>query len=101
MRGALISHSPEETEALGESWGRAAESGWIIGLCGDLGVGKTQFANEAFRACTLLNRSFAGNRHPKDFNRKGRKKIRKARKEGHRLGRYSLRSLRVLYDLCG
>ena len=38
----LISHSPEETEALGKTWGREAESGLIIGLCGDLGAGKTQ-----------------------------------------------------------
>ncbi len=38
----LISHSPAETEALGETWGRAAERGWIIGLSGELGAGKTQ-----------------------------------------------------------
>jgi tRNA threonylcarbamoyladenosine biosynthesis protein TsaE len=37
-----ISHSPAETEALGEAWGRAAQSGWVIGLSGDLGAGKTQ-----------------------------------------------------------
>lgn len=39
----LISRSPEETLALGEQWGRAAQPGWVIGLSGDLGVGKTQF----------------------------------------------------------
>jgi tRNA threonylcarbamoyladenosine biosynthesis protein TsaE len=39
---SLISHSPAETEALGESWGRIAQSGWVIGLSGDLGAGKTQ-----------------------------------------------------------
>ena len=38
----FISHSPEETAALGEQWGRAAASGWLIGLSGDLGAGKTQ-----------------------------------------------------------
>ena len=38
----FISHSPAETTALGEQWGRAAESGLVIGLCGDLGAGKTQ-----------------------------------------------------------
>lgn len=38
-----ISHSPEETAALGEQWGRAAESGLVIALSGDLGAGKTQF----------------------------------------------------------
>jgi tRNA threonylcarbamoyladenosine biosynthesis protein TsaE len=39
-----ISHSPEETIALGETWGRAAAGGWVIGLSGDLGAGKTQLA---------------------------------------------------------
>lgn len=38
-----ISHSPAETAALGEQWGRTAPSGLVIGLCGDLGAGKTQF----------------------------------------------------------
>ena len=39
----LTSNSPEETAAIGESWGRQAHSGWVIGLMGDLGAGKTQF----------------------------------------------------------
>jgi tRNA threonylcarbamoyladenosine biosynthesis protein TsaE len=39
---AFISHSPAETESLGERWGRAAEHGLVIGLSGDLGAGKTQ-----------------------------------------------------------
>ncbi len=38
----FISHSPADTEALGETWGRRAEPGLLIGLCGDLGTGKTQ-----------------------------------------------------------
>jgi tRNA threonylcarbamoyladenosine biosynthesis protein TsaE len=38
-----ISHSPAETAALGEQWGRAAQSGLVIGLSGGLGAGKTQF----------------------------------------------------------
>ncbi len=38
----LISRSPEETLALGEEWGRKAQRGWVIGLSGDLGAGKTQ-----------------------------------------------------------
>ena len=29
-----ISHSPAETEALGEAWGRAAVRGLVIGLTG-------------------------------------------------------------------
>jgi tRNA threonylcarbamoyladenosine biosynthesis protein TsaE len=39
----FISHSPAETEALGEKFGRAAQSGFVIALSGDLGAGKTQF----------------------------------------------------------
>jgi len=38
----FISHSPDETFALGERWGREAAPGWVIGLTGDLGAGKTQ-----------------------------------------------------------
>jgi tRNA threonylcarbamoyladenosine biosynthesis protein TsaE len=38
-----ISHSPAETAAFGEQWGRVAESGLVIGLCGELGAGKTQW----------------------------------------------------------
>jgi tRNA threonylcarbamoyladenosine biosynthesis protein TsaE len=37
-----ISHSPTETEALGESLGRAAQPGFVFALSGDLGAGKTQ-----------------------------------------------------------
>jgi tRNA threonylcarbamoyladenosine biosynthesis protein TsaE len=37
----LTSRSPEETEALGERLGRAAEGGELIGLVGELGAGKT------------------------------------------------------------
>jgi tRNA threonylcarbamoyladenosine biosynthesis protein TsaE len=40
---ALTSHSPSETEALGEKFGCAAKHGWVIALSGDLGAGKTQF----------------------------------------------------------
>jgi len=39
----FISHSPAETEALGECWGREARRGLVIGLTGDLGTGKTQW----------------------------------------------------------
>jgi len=38
----IISNSPEETLRLGEQWGREAKPGWLIGLSGDLGAGKTQ-----------------------------------------------------------
>ncbi len=38
----VTTHSPAETEALGEAWGREAQRGWVIALSGDLGAGKTQ-----------------------------------------------------------
>ncbi len=38
---SIISNSESETRALGMAWGRAAGRGWLIGLDGDLGVGKT------------------------------------------------------------
>jgi tRNA threonylcarbamoyladenosine biosynthesis protein TsaE len=38
----VVTHSPAETEALGESWGRTAEFGLVLALSGDLGAGKTQ-----------------------------------------------------------
>jgi len=37
-----ISQSEADTTALGAAWGRAAQPGWLIGLIGDLGAGKTQ-----------------------------------------------------------
>jgi tRNA threonylcarbamoyladenosine biosynthesis protein TsaE len=40
---AIISKTPEDTSALGEAWAREARAGWVIGLSGDLGAGKTQF----------------------------------------------------------
>lgn len=38
----FISHNAAETVSLGESWGREAQPGWVFGLIGDLGAGKTQ-----------------------------------------------------------
>ncbi len=38
----FISHSPAETQSLGETWGRAAGRGRVIALSGDLGAGKTE-----------------------------------------------------------
>jgi tRNA threonylcarbamoyladenosine biosynthesis protein TsaE len=51
-----ISHSPEETLALGEAWGRAAGVGLVIGLTGDLGAGKTQLAKGIARGLGITGR---------------------------------------------
>jgi len=39
----VLTHSPRETEALGERLGREARAGEVYGLSGDLGAGKTAF----------------------------------------------------------
>jgi tRNA threonylcarbamoyladenosine biosynthesis protein TsaE len=52
----LISHSPEETEALGEKFGRAAERGFVFALSGDLGAGKTQFVKGLARGLEISAR---------------------------------------------
>ena len=51
-----ISHSPEETAALGEAWGRAATVGLVIALSGDLGAGKTQLAKGIARGLDVTER---------------------------------------------
>jgi tRNA threonylcarbamoyladenosine biosynthesis protein TsaE len=51
-----ISHSPADTAALGEQWGRVAQSGLVIGLSGDLGAGKTQFVKGLARGLGIAAR---------------------------------------------
>jgi tRNA threonylcarbamoyladenosine biosynthesis protein TsaE len=51
-----ISHSPEETIALGGQWGREAGAGWVIGLTGDLGAGKTQLVRGLARGLGVTAR---------------------------------------------
>ena len=51
-----ISHSPAETAALGEKWGRAVQSGLVIGLSGELGAGKTQFVKGLARGLGIPGR---------------------------------------------
>ena|SRR5436190_16552043 len=53
---STLSHSPAETEALGEAWGRDARSGLVIGLSGDLGAGKTQFVKGLARGLGVATR---------------------------------------------
>jgi len=52
----VLSHSPAETESVGEQWGRAAQSGWVIGLSGDLGAGKTQLVKGIARGLGVVDR---------------------------------------------
>ena len=52
----FISHSPAETEALGERWGRAAQAGLVLALSGDLGAGKTQFVKGLARGLGVAMR---------------------------------------------
>jgi tRNA threonylcarbamoyladenosine biosynthesis protein TsaE len=51
-----ISHSPEETIALGARWGREAGAGWVIGLSGELGAGKTQLVRGIARGLGVTAR---------------------------------------------
>ena len=52
----FISHSPAETESLGEEWGRAAQNGLVIALSGDLGAGKTQLVKGVARGLGIAVR---------------------------------------------
>lgn len=52
----LISHSPAETETLGEQWGREAQPGLVIALSGDLGAGKTQLVKGLARGLGITAR---------------------------------------------
>lgn len=51
-----ISRSPAETETLGESWGREAQQGWVFGLSGDLGAGKTQLVKGLARGLGYIGK---------------------------------------------
>jgi|SRR5438105_11245509 len=52
----FISRSPEETRALGESWGKAATTGLVIGLTGDLGAGKTELVKGVARGLAIKDK---------------------------------------------
>lgn len=46
----IISHSPDETQAIGTSWAKELQHGWVLGLKGELGTGKTQLVKGFARA---------------------------------------------------
>jgi len=52
----IMSNSPDETLRLGEQWGREAKPGWVIGLTGDLGAGKTQLVKGIARGLGIASR---------------------------------------------
>lgn len=52
----FISHSPTETETLGERWGREVKCGLVIALSGDLGAGKTQLVKGIARGLGVTAR---------------------------------------------
>ena len=52
----MVTHSPAETEALGERWGRAAKPGLVLALSGDLGAGKTQLVKGIARGLGVTAR---------------------------------------------
>ena len=51
-----ISHNAAETQALGEAWAQEAKRGWVIGLSGDLGAGKTQLVKGLARGLGTTER---------------------------------------------
>ena len=52
----FISKSPEDTQRLGETWGRGAGAGLVIGLTGDLGAGKTELVKGLARGLGVKTR---------------------------------------------
>jgi tRNA threonylcarbamoyladenosine biosynthesis protein TsaE len=52
----MISHSPGETEALGEQIGRVAGHGLVLAVSGDLGAGKTQLVKGIARGLGVTAR---------------------------------------------
>ena len=52
----FITHSPEETEALGEAMGKVLRAGDILAYCGDLGAGKTAFTRGIARGLDCTDR---------------------------------------------
>lgn len=56
MPATLPSRGPEETERLGWELGRVAAPGWVFGLSGELGAGKTRFVQGFARGLGISGR---------------------------------------------
>lgn len=52
----FISHSPAETEAFAEQWGRRVRRGLVLALSGELGAGKTRFVRGLARGLGVTTR---------------------------------------------
>lgn len=52
----FISTNPDDTVELGERWGREIQDGWVIGLTGELGAGKTQLVKGIARGLGTTTR---------------------------------------------
>ena len=52
----FISRSPEDTHRLGETWGKSAAPGLVIGLTGELGAGKTELVKGVARGLGVKTR---------------------------------------------
>lgn len=56
LMATFTSHSPAETESLGEQWGAKVQTGAVIALSGDLGAGKTQLVRGLARGLGVTSR---------------------------------------------
>ena len=56
MAETIVTRSPDETHALGVNWGKQAQLGWIIGLVGDLGAGKTHLVKGLAKGLGVTSR---------------------------------------------
>jgi tRNA threonylcarbamoyladenosine biosynthesis protein TsaE len=52
----IVTHSPSETELLGVRWGEEAQAGWVFGLKGELGAGKTQLVKGIAKGLGIRSR---------------------------------------------